>query len=178
MATTQFPEGSECIVSNKEMEEIYRGLAVYLQLLVNQFSCVVMPLMYGGIYPFVHLTEMVYGAFETDHIHAVRYRNEIGGQLTMKRYPQADLVGKMVVIIDDIFDEGKTLKELVTRLEERGMEQHRTICIFNKLHNRKVKGFKPDYVGRDVPDLYVFGCGMDYRGSFRSLPYLMAVPEE
>ena len=88
--------------------------------------------------------------------------------------PNFDVTG----LIDDIFDEGITLKAIV---EELGKEKPLSIecCVLlNKEHDRKVADFDVDFVGINVDDRYVYGCGMDFHGYLRHLPGIYAIKED
>jgi hypoxanthine phosphoribosyltransferase len=81
-----------------------------------------------------------------------------------------------VLIVDDILDEGITLKELVAYCEQQGVSSVRTAVLVNKLHNRKTLE-SADFIGLTVEDRYVFGYGMDYKGYLRNVPGIYAVNE-
>jgi hypoxanthine phosphoribosyltransferase len=49
--------------------------------------------------------------------------------------------------------------------------------LVNKRHDRKEPGLRVDFVGLEVEDRYVFGCGMDYKEYLRNLPAIYAVAE-
>jgi len=80
--------------------------------------------------------------------------------------------------VDDIFDEGTTLKAIVEELRIAGARQVLSAVLVNKVHDRKVAGFQVDFVGLEVADRYVFGCGMDYKEYLRNLPGIHALPED
>ena len=84
---------------------------------------------------------------------------------------------RVVLVVEDIFDEGTTLAAIVKNLEERGAQKVYCAALINKVHDRKPKEFKVDYIGLDVPDRYVFGCGMDYNEYWRNLPGIWALKE-
>ena len=82
-----------------------------------------------------------------------------------------------MLLIDDILDEGVTLAAICTACREAGAKQVYTAVLLNKLHSRK-SGLEADFVGLDVADRYVFGCGMDYKDYLRNVPGIYAIPEE
>jgi len=177
----RYPRKTRIIHDEATINLAYRELSTELDAIFAEHEQVIlMPVMLGGLWPFVHITKYLEGhVYEIDYVRATRYRdNKPSEDFQVSKYPFTDMRNKMVVFIDDIFDEGKTLQLLVNRCQERGMGDFKVMCLFDKDHDRKVKGFSPDYVGLSVPDLYVFGCGMDYHGAFRHYPYLLGVPEE
>ena len=50
--------------------------------------------------------------------------------------------------------------------------------LLNKEHDRKVEDFDVDFVGINVADRYVYGCGMDFHGYLRHLPGIYAIKED
>jgi hypoxanthine phosphoribosyltransferase len=58
---------------------------------------------------------------------------------------------------------------------QAGAREVRVAVLVQKRHDRNLTGLVPDFKGLDVPDRYVFGCGMDYREYFRNLPAIYAL---
>jgi len=77
--------------------------------------------------------------------------------------------------VDDIFDEGITLREITEACLRDGAASVRSVVAVDKNHERKVSNFRPDYVGVAVEDRFLVGEGMDYRGYFRSLNGIYAL---
>lgn len=115
---------------------------------------------------------------EIDYVHATRYRGgTTGGRLEWRRRPEADLVGRTVLLVDDILDEGHTLKEVRDYCLHAGAARVLVAALCVKNHDRRVPGVEADFAGVDVPDAYVFGYGMDYHGQGRNLPAIYALHE-
>ncbi|MCB1694056.1 MAG: hypoxanthine-guanine phosphoribosyltransferase, partial [Pseudomonadales bacterium] len=92
-----------------------------------------------------------------------------GSALAWHARPEAGFAGRNVLLIDDIFDEGKTLAAVSGYFTAQGAHRVVTAVLLDKAHARKVEGFTPDVVGLSCPDEYVFGFGMDYEGKLRNL---------
>jgi hypoxanthine phosphoribosyltransferase len=87
----------------------------------------------------------------------------------------ADLSGRHVVLVDDILDQGHTLTTLMDYCQQAIPATIRSCVLFDK---RDVKrDFIPDFVGLEVPKVFVVGYGLDYQEKFRNLPYLAALDE-
>ncbi|MDH5612005.1 MAG: hypoxanthine-guanine phosphoribosyltransferase [Gammaproteobacteria bacterium] len=115
---------------------------------------------------------------QVDYIHATRYRNQTTGTtLNWLAYPSHDLKNRTVLILDDILDEGITLKAIVEYCREQGAKQVLTAVLVQKKHRRCVADFESDYVGLEVEDKYVFGFGMDYQSQLRYLNGIYALNE-
>ena len=74
-----------------------------------------------------------------------------------------------VVLLDDILDTGLTAAAVCGRLQSLGFSEIRT-CFLLEKKARRLNGFAPDHVGFEVPDVFVFGYGMDIDGDMRGLP--------
>ncbi len=98
----------------------------------------------------------------------------------------APIVGKHVLIVEDIIDTGHTLSYLLEILENRHPASLRIVTLLDKKERREVPVFV-DYVGFEVPNRFVIGYGLDFNELYRNLPYIgvlkpeiyaSAVPEE
>ncbi|MGQ5524795.1 hypoxanthine-guanine phosphoribosyltransferase [Chitinimonas sp. PSY-7] len=140
-----------------------------------------MPLVYvvlnGGIIAAGQLLPRLNFPLEVAYLHATRYGDKTqGGGLVWKVKPTDDMRGRTVLIIDDILDEGNTLAAILDYCREQGAVEALTAVVVNKVHNRKAfPGLKGDFVGIDVEDRFLFGCGMDYRGFWRNTLGIYAV---
>lgn len=132
--------------------------------------------MVGGLHPTAEITTRLKFQFQLDYLHASRYRGETtGGGLVWKAYPQINVSGRDVLVIDDILDEGHTMVAIVHALRELGAASVKVAVLAEKLHDRKAEHAHADFVGVTVEDRYVFGCGMDYKSYWRQLPAIYAV---
>ncbi len=87
-----------------------------------------------------------------------------------------DLLGRDVLIIDDILDEGHTLGAIIDFCHHAGAANVHTAVLIDKDHDRKARpDLKADYVGLPCIDRYIFGYGMDYKGYWRNAPGIYAV---
>lgn len=77
-------------------------------------------------------------------------------------------------MIDDIFDTGHTLDELITLIKELGPSSVRSAVLLRKRGRQEVT-HKPDFVGFEIPDEFVVGYGLDYQDDYRNLPYVAAL---
>lgn len=111
-----------------------------------------------------------------DYIHATRYRGRTRGEaLHWLREPARCLRGRRVLLLDDILDEGHTLRALVEWCRARGAAEVRSAVLVQKRLEGREPAIQADYVGLEVPDRYVFGFGMDYKERLRNLPAIYAL---
>ena len=170
---------SECIISSIEVAAAYERLAAQLNLHYAGLNPIVMVVMNGGLIPAGQLLTHLTFYHRMHYIHASRYRDNQGtSELDWKFKPDVNIEGEHVLLIDDIFDEGITLKAIVAELSKENPASLETCVLLNKEHDRKVKDFNVDFVGINVADRYVYGCGMDFHGYLRHLPGIYAIKED
>ncbi|MBR5979690.1 MAG: hypoxanthine phosphoribosyltransferase, partial [Oscillospiraceae bacterium] len=81
-----------------------------------------------------------------------------------------DILGKDVIIVEDIVDTGITLNYLMKILIQRGAASLRIAALLDKTARRKVPDLQVDYVCFNIPDAFVVGYGLDYNQKYRNLP--------
>ena len=113
---------------------------------------------------------------EFDYVHATRYRGSTSGsELHWLREPAVSLVDRVVLLVDDILDEGHTLKAVRDDCYQRGARRVLIASLCTKRHDRLAEGIASDFNGVELPDRYVFGFGMDYHEQGRNLPGIYAL---
>jgi len=89
-----------------------------------------------------------------------------------------NISGKHVLVVEDIVDTGHTLAYLVRALAARQPASLKTCALVQKPDRREVYA-QIDYLGFEIPDVWVVGCGLDWAEKYRTLPYIGVVhPEE
>ena len=81
-----------------------------------------------------------------------------------------DILGKDVIVVEDIVDTGITLSYLTKTLMQRGAKSLRIATLLDKPARRVVRDLKVDYMCFDIPDAFVVGYGLDYNQTYRNLP--------
>ena len=87
------------------------------------------------------------------------------------------ILGRNVIVVEDIIDTGRTLSYLLDMLKERGPESLKLCTLLNK-PDRRVVDVNIDYNGYTIPDEFVVGYGLDYAQRYRNLPYIGVVEFE
>jgi len=90
---------------------------------------------------------------------------------------RADLSQCHVLIVEDIIDSGRTLAYLCDYLRIKGAKSVKTCTMLDK-PSRRVVDFKPDYCGKEIPDEFVVGYGLDYAEKYRELSYIGVLKRE
>lgn len=81
------------------------------------------------------------------------------------------IMGKNVLVVEDIVDSGRTLSYLLEMLRDRGPESLRLCTLLDK-PDRRVIDVSVDYTCFQIPDEFVVGYGLDYDQRYRNLPYI------
>src|SRR5690606_33061696 len=138
----------------------------------------VLCVMTGGLVPAGRLLPLLKFPLELDYVHATRYQGETtGGELVWLARPRTPLRDRVVLVIDDILDEGFTLAGILEQCRADGAQAVYSAVLVEKQHDRRHGDLKADYVGLTVGDRYVFGAGMDYKGLLRNVSGIYAAPE-
>lgn len=93
------------------------------------------------------------------------------GNIKIKKDLDDSIEGKHVIVIEDIIDSGNTLSCLAPLLKKRGAATLKLCTLLDKPDRREAEVFV-DYVGFQIPDKFVVGCGLDYAQKYRNLPYI------
>ncbi|WP_317928713.1 hypoxanthine-guanine phosphoribosyltransferase [Halioxenophilus sp. WMMB6] len=170
---------SAIVVHSEEViEQALNDMAAKINEDYKNRCPLILCVMNGGLIATARLVSKLTMPLEIDYIHATRYNNgTTGAALSWLAEPKISLEGRDIIIVDDILDEGVTLQALIKFCNEKGANSTVTAILARKVHDRCVDNQLGDYVGVDVPDKYVFGCGMDYKGFFRNLPAIFAIKE-
>ena len=110
-------------------------------------------------------------------IQARSYLGTQRGALSVNADMLPEVAGRDVLVIDDIFDTGHTLVEVLSFLDELRPKSVRTAVLLLKQGKQQV-ALRPNYVGFEIPDVFVVGYGLDYNDAYRNLPYLAALAPE
>jgi hypoxanthine phosphoribosyltransferase len=98
-------------------------------------------------------------------------RRESTGTLRLICETELDLVGRAVLLVDDIVDSGRTLRYARDLLREKKAGTVLTCALIDKPSRREVP-VDPDFVGFTVPDVFIVGYGIDYAHQYRQLPFI------
>jgi len=99
------------------------------------------------------------------------------GEVRLTKDMDQSMIGKNVILVEDILDTGLTLTYLKKLLMARQPQSLRIAALLDKPSRRK-QPIQADYVGFSIPDEFVVGYGLDYAEKYRSLPDICVVPRE
>lgn len=166
---------ADLLYSRAAVDAAFERMAGDITMRLQDRTPVVLCVMIGAVVAAGQLLSRLDFPLEIDYVHATRYRGETSGsELHWLATPATSLQGRDVLIIDDILDEGYTLRAIVDYCREQGAREVLTAVLVDKLHDRKQLE-QADFTGLEVEDRYVFGYGMDYKGYLRNAPGIYAV---
>jgi hypoxanthine phosphoribosyltransferase len=93
------------------------------------------------------------------------------GTVRLQKDLDGNIAGKHALIVEDIIDTGCTLQALWRHLQAYGPATLR-ICVLLDKRARRLVEVPIQYRGFEVPDAFVVGYGLDYRGRYRNLPFV------
>jgi hypoxanthine phosphoribosyltransferase len=134
----------------------------------------------GGVVLAGKLLTLVDFPLQVDYVHASRYGdNIVGTQLKWIAKPRLSLKNRTVLIVDDILDGGITLTGIMEFCRQEGAKAIKTAVLVDKQVFRDKNVLqKADYTGVTVPNSYVFGYGMDYKGYLRNAQGIFCCAKE
>jgi hypoxanthine phosphoribosyltransferase len=166
---------ADCLFAEPQVEAALDRMAAAIKQQLTGSNPVVVCLMNGGVVPFGRLLTRLQFPLQVDYVHATRYGARIqGGDLEWLAGPFVPARDRTVLLVDDILDEGTTLAAIEARYQADGAKRVFKAVLTRKVRPRKV-AIDVDFVGLDIPDRYVFGYGMDYKGYLRNAPGIYAV---
>jgi hypoxanthine phosphoribosyltransferase len=98
-------------------------------------------------------------------------------EVVFKEVTVPDVVGRDVLILDDILDSGHTLAGIRERLD-RAKPRSIRVCVLLSKKKQRAREVNADYVGFEIEDEFVVGYGLDFRERYRNLPYIGVLRKE
>jgi len=174
----QYLKGADLLFDQQQVADAISGIARRLNIDLKDASPVVLSVMTGATLFTGELTSQLNFPMELDYVHATRYQVGIEGkQVHWIVKPKPTVKGRTVLVLDDILDEGVTLKAIVDACYALEAKDVKVAVLADKVLDKE-KPIPADYIGLSVPNRYVFGYGMDVYGWWRNLPAIYALKEE
>ena len=120
-------------------------------------------------------SESISGSGATESATTARTATE-GSRIEWRVAPPEGVRGRAVLVLDDILDGGHTLAAIREKVLALGATSFQCAVLVEKKLARP-KPIRADFVGLEIPDRFVFGCGMDAKGFWRNLPEIRAMKE-
>jgi hypoxanthine phosphoribosyltransferase len=125
----------------------------------------------GAIFFAADLLRAIRLPLELDMVGVASYIGTHSGKLLLRFLPKLKLAGRDVLIVDDIYDTGRTLGFVAAEVRKRRPASVRTCVLLCKDRPRATPGV-PDYVAFHVGPEFVVGYGLDFEERYRNVPYV------
>ena len=162
------------LVTSEQIRERVRQMGAELAGRLAGLDPLVIAVMRGCVLFLADLLRELPIPLDLEFVYCASYRGSKAGTLEFAHRSTLPAVvrGRHVLVIDDIFDTGRTLTGVVDqlhRLEAAGV----TTAVLLAKADAAEPGTRPaDLVGFDIQNLFVVGYGLDYNGRYRNLPYI------
>lgn len=158
----------ELLVDRDQVEAAFDRMAEQVTAVFADKDPLLLCVVTGGIVTAGLLLPRLGFQLRLDYVHATRYRgNTTGGELDWHHRPSDAIRGEHVLVVDDIFDEGLTMAAIVDACREDGAASVHSLVLTRK-ERQHPTAYRPDIIGLMIPDRYVMGYGLDYKGYFRN----------
>lgn len=169
---------AELLYSAEQVQAALHDVAGQINRALSGQHPLVLSVMGGAVIFSGQLLPLLEFPLDFDYVHVSRYGDaRHGGAMKWKVAPGENVRGRVVLLLDDILDEGHTLAALHERVLALGATRCLSAVFADKQHGRS-KPVQADFVGMNVPDRFVFGYGMDIQGAWRNLPAIYAVRKQ
>jgi hypoxanthine phosphoribosyltransferase len=165
------------LVTQDQIRESIDQLAAEICRRENGRPLTVIAVMTGSIIFLADLVRKLDMPLRVGVIQARSYQGTNRGALSVNVDMLPEITGRDVLVIDDIFDTGHTLLEVISLLGQHRPRSIRSAVLVLKRGKQQVQ-IRPEYVGFEIPDVFVVGYGLDYNDAYRNLPYLAALEPE
>lgn len=174
----QVLQSADLLYDGTAVEAMLDDLADAISSKLEYANPLLLCVMTGGLLPAAGLFSRLRFPVELDYLHATRYQGDTrGSELKWICEPSLSLKGRVVLVVDDILDEGLTLAAILDYCREQGAKEVYSVVLVKKSHERCAPDLEADFVGLKVEDRYVFGYGMDYHGYLRNVRGIYAVKD-
>jgi hypoxanthine phosphoribosyltransferase len=165
-------EVERVLIAEEEIAQRIRRMAREIERDFRGREMVVVSLLNGTVMFLADLMRHLNLPLRLDFIGVSSYgAGTESGELVFTKELRLDVRGRDVLLVDDILDTGKTMSRVLPKL--RVLKPRRIkICVLLDKPSRRVEKVKADYVGFEIPDLFVVGYGLDFAERYRNLPFV------
>ncbi|MEI6634320.1 MAG: hypoxanthine phosphoribosyltransferase [Chlamydiota bacterium] len=163
-------------------EQISKRIAEMVKRIDSDFrgkELVVVAVLKGSV---VFLADLVRGftrPLAFDFIGVSSYGNSTSslGVVTLEKGITVDVADKSVLVVDDILDTGRSVTFVKNYLQKFKPKEIK-VCVLLEKKGTRLLDITADYVGFEIPNVFVLGYGLDYEDRYRHLPYIASLKEE
>lgn len=165
------------LITEKEIAVRLHAMSREIQSDFTNRELVIVSLLNGTIMFLADLVRHISLPLRLDFIGVSSYgAGTESGHLVFTKELRLDVRGRDVLLVDDILDTGKTMVRVLEKLKLLNPRRIVTCVLLNKA-SRRIENVHADYVGFEIPDLFVVGYGLDYAERYRNLPFVGVLHE-
>lgn len=161
------------LLSENQIREKVQELAQDLLTQYRDKNPVFVGVLKGVAVFFADMIRQFTAPCQIDFMWISSYTGTSSGNMIIRKDVSADLEGRHVVILEDIFDTGRSLDFTYKHLLSKNPASLRICTLLDKPERRDpAVTLKPDYTGFVIDNEFVVGYGLDYNEKYRNLPYV------
>lgn len=166
----------DVLITEAQIQSAVRDLAQRLRAEYDGKPLTILGVMTGSLFFLTDLVRELDLPLQLGVLLASSYRGTrtTAGELTINDAFLPSLAGREVLVVDDIFDTGRTLAQLLERLQAHQPARVRTAVLLWKTERQEVE-LVPDHFCFQIPDRFVVGYGLDFNNDYRHLRYIAAL---
>jgi hypoxanthine phosphoribosyltransferase len=167
------------LLSEEELRDGVSRMADEIAACYGDRHLTIVGILTGSIVLMADLMRMLDMPIRVGVLQASSYRGATTtrGDLVINSDLMPDISGRNVLLLDDIFDTGHTLVQVMQELREFQPASLRSAVLLRKKGRQEVD-YEPDFAVFEIPDQFVVGYGLDCGDMYRNLPYLAALEPE
>lgn len=160
------------LLNEQQLQAGVDALAAQISAKYGGRQLTIVAVMTGSLVLMADLIRRLTMPVRVSLIQASSYRGGVqSGELWIRDDMMLDVTGREVIVVDDIFDTGKTLQEVLRRIGSMGPKSLASAVLLHK-EGRQTVSMTPDFIAFRIPDKFVVGYGLDYQDLYRNLPHL------
>lgn len=174
---------------NKDIEKILISqdqIQQRVKELAQQISCeyadkdpIFIGVLKGVVMFYADVVKNVTVPCQMDFMWISSYTGTSSGEMIVKKDISEDIKGRHVVILEDIYDSGKSLNFAYHHLLKKEPASLKICTLLDKPEGRRPDiTLKADMVGFEIPNEFVVGYGLDFNEHYRNLPYIGVLKPE
>ena len=173
---SKYPEKSAVLFSAKEIDLLVGKLADEISNQLEEDKTIFIGVLKGSWIFLADLVRKIPQAVQVDFLRASSYGSGTvsSGKIKMEVPPRIDVTDLHIYLVDEIIDTGRTLLELKDYFIAQGAKSVKLVALLDKKSRREVQ-VEPDFVGVEIPDVFVVGYGLDWAEKYRDLPEIHSV---
>jgi hypoxanthine phosphoribosyltransferase len=168
-----FYQPGEVIMSQEEIAGVVARLGREISRDYEGKEPVLVNLLKGGVIFLADLIRQLPIPHQIDFMNVSSYENgtSSSGVVRITEDLSTNILGRNVLVVEDVLDTGRTLAYILNMLEIRSPESVEVCSLLRKTTPENPQ-IRVRYLGKEIPNIFVVGYGLDYNEKYRNLPYI------